>query len=108
MRVLSFNSEDYVDVERGPTNHIARMPLRDCGLDVDLRDYTFNARAADGGLVVDEAGAVEAARRLRPSIVLYNQGGYGGNLSAAAFAASARPARRSFAPSTTTPSSRTA
>jgi hypothetical protein len=87
MRVLIYNSEDYVDVEHGPQNHICRRPILHCGIDIEAREFTFNLRLDKGQTSVDADGAVRAAREFRPAVVIYNQAGYGRNLPLQAFAA---------------------
>jgi hypothetical protein len=83
MRVLIFNSDDYMAVEQGPHNHHLRQPLLRCGLEIEALDFSYNAP----GAAIDETGAIEAARRFRPDVIVYNQAGYGRNLSAETFAA---------------------
>lgn len=82
MRVLIFNSDDYMAVEQGPHNHHMRLPLLNCGLDIESLDFSYNSTGAG----IDEAGAIEVTRHFRPDVIVYNQAGYARNLSTDTFA----------------------
>ena len=72
MRILFFNPEQYVDFEDEPSNYELRLPILNCGLDIEHRDYIYQRVLRSQGRDAMNAKALEEVQEFKPDLVVYS------------------------------------
>lgn len=87
LRIFFLNLENFVDFEKESQNYLARLPLINCGLNVQYRDFSHQRTLKVKGRVAAEQEALDIVREFRPHLIVYSHTWRYGDLSPAFFAA---------------------
>jgi hypothetical protein len=87
VRILFLNLENSVDFEKESQNYLLRLPLLDCGLPIEHRDFSHQRILKTKGRRAAEEEALTIVRTFRPHLVVYAHTWLYGDLSPDFFSA---------------------
>jgi len=72
MRVFFFDPEQYVSFENEPSNYELRLPIVNCGLVTEYRDFVYQSVLRREGSEAMNAAALREVQNFNPDLVVYS------------------------------------
>lgn len=72
LRILFFNPEQYVPFEHEPSNIQCRLPILNCGLEIEKFDHVYQRALRAEGFSAMEREALAAVDAVKPDLVVYS------------------------------------
>jgi len=85
--VLFFNLENYIDFAQESQNYLLRLPIINCGLEIEYSDCAHQQDLKTRGRKAADENALAAVRQFKPDVVVYSHTWRYGDLSPAFFRA---------------------
>jgi len=72
LKILFFNPEQYLDFENEPSNYELRLPILNCGLPIEHRDYIYQRVLRAEGREEMNKKALQEVLQFNPDLVIYS------------------------------------
>ena len=81
IKIVFFNIENYVDFQNESQNYLVRLPIIQCGVSIDYRDFMHQRQLKTIGREATETNALALIDEFQPDIVIYSHTWRYGDLS---------------------------
>jgi glycosyl transferase family 1 len=81
IKIIFFNIENYVDFQKESQNFLVRLPIINCGLEIEYRDFMHQRELKKVGREATEKRALALVEEFEPDILVYSHTWRYGDLS---------------------------